>query len=504
MKKVLKYVTLALALTIIPVSVQVATASFVKVQATTDVTALNLDVSLGSPNVEGSFVQKTIQLDQANVRETAIEALKKLREEMWDLNPLYNGKPLQAAAREKGLATKEQYATAIKWDQNLEKFAIQRAVEASFVAAHIRPDGTQHAIGFENLAWGYSTQSAINSGWGYEELEDLQKENGMFSMSNGHLHTQLNPELFSFAVAHIEGVTAGAYSWDDSKQLYGTNITGQYVINLKIANELREINGQLGYRGNSYFRPAVTGLVKHTDGQTYYVENGVVKTGFTGLVDVVQPIGTSTNGRYQLQKIKALVRNGKLDESASGLVSVDNHKLQYFKNGFLDTTHKGIVRYNGLLYYVENGVGVLTKTTQTNPAVFSNMYRLYNPQTKRHFYTVHKSEMTLLQSRGWILEGVAWVNSTSTSGIPVYRVWNRQTGERIFTRIPAELEKFKARGWVNEGIAFRMPNDGQKIYRLVNKQTKQYVLSAKLDEIQKLVNSGQWINEGVAFFALFP
>lgn len=499
MKKVLRYVTLGLALTTVVVGAQVATAPLVQVQANTTVQTLDLGVSLGDSNVEGSFVQRIVQLDQTNIRTLAIEELKKLREEMWDINPIYNGGTLQQAAKAEGLTTKEQYATAIKWDQELEKKAIQRATEARLLFNHVRLDGTNFGIGFENLASGLSVKGAISNGWGHGELKDLQDANGQFNIKNGHLHTQLNPELRSFGMAYVDGVTAGAYSWNESKQLYGTDFNGQYAINLKVANELKDINGQLGYRGNSRSRPAVTGLITHTDGQTYYVENGLVKTDFTGIANVVKHEGMSTSGLYTLYPAKAFIRNGKL-ENVSGLVEVDNKKLYYFKNGLLDTSYTGTVQYNDLSYTFQNGVGTLVR----NQSTLSNMYRLYNPNTKMHFYTIHKSEITLLQSRGWILEGVAWMNSTSASGTPVYRVFNRQTGERIFTRIPAELERFKARGWINEGIAFRMPNEGQKIYRLVNKQTKQYVLSAKLDEIQKMIASGQWINEGVAFFAIFP
>lgn len=152
-------------------------------------------------------------------------------------------------------------------------------------------------------------------------------------------------------------------------------------------------------------------------------------------------------------------------------------------------------------YNIKNGVIDTTVTPYENEAV-SKMYRLYDKKNNLHFYTIHLSEVRLLQSRGWIYEGVAWLSVNDASGTPVYRVWNKQTGERLFTRHQSELIKFIARGWVNEGIAFRMPSSGHAIYRLVNKQTGRYVLSAGKDEVTKLVNTGLWINEGIAFFAL--
>lgn len=501
MKKVLRKLVQGVMFNLFGIAVLTSVAMPMVHAQTGIVPSTNLGVSLGSPLIEGSLVTRTVQLNQTEVRFTVIEALKKLREEMWDINPNYNGKKLQEVAKEAGLTTKELYATGMKWDQTLEKKAIQRATESSIIAAHKRLDLSQYDIGYENLAWGYSVESAIVNGWGYGELDSLNTAKGEFNADNGHLHTQLNPYLLSFGVANINGVTAGVYNRADSKDLNGTDLTGNYAVTLKVANELTEVKGTLVYRGNTALIPAVTGLIKHTDGQTYYVENGEVKKSFTGLADVVVSNGESNRGVHALQVKTAYIHDGKFNSSISGIVVLNNKELVYLTNGFVNKEHVGVVSYGNQSYNVKNGKAILVQASENT---LSNMYRLYNPQTKMHFYTMHRSEINLLQSRGWIFEGVAWRNVTSANGTPVYRVYNKQTGERIFTRIHAELEKFKARGWINEGIAFRMPNDGQKIYRLVNKTTKQYALSAKLDEIQKMLTSGQWINEGVAFFAAFP
>lgn len=173
------------------------------------------------------------------------------------------------------------------------------------------------------------------------------------------------------------------------------------------------------------------------------------------------------------------------------------------KPGAIGFDSSGNMLYNGkqMRFLPHVKFKYVYKTTQNEQPVV-NMYRLYNAKDKLHFYTSSNAEVRLLQSRGWILEGVAWRNSTSKDGIPVYRVMNKKTGERIFTRSKEELAKFQSFGWVNEGIAFRMPTNGQRIYRLRNKTTKRYVLSVKKSEVDKLVNSGQWVNEGTAFYGV--
>lgn len=315
----------------------------------------NLGVSLGSPLIEGSLVTRTVQLNQTEVRSTVVEALKKLREEMWDVNPNYNGKKLQEVAKEAGLTTKELYATGMKWDQTLEKKAIQRATESSIIAAHKRLDLSQYDIGYENLAWGYSVESAIVNGWGYGELDSLNTAKGQFNADNGHLHTQLNPYLLSFGVANINGVTAGVYNHADSKDLNGTDLTGNYAVTLKVANELTEVKGTLVYRGNTALIPAVAGLIKHTDGQTYYVENGEVKASFTGLADVVVSNGESNCGVHALQVKTAYIHDGKFNSSISGIVVLNNKELVYLTNGFVNKAYVGVVSYGNQSYKVKNG-----------------------------------------------------------------------------------------------------------------------------------------------------
>lgn len=399
----------------------------------------NLGVSLGDPNVKGETLHMVVKLAQQDVREKAISNLRRLRGEMWDKNPPYNSSTLRQEAARYGLTSKEAYVNAISWDVELEKKAIQRAVEAGLVANHIRPDGSGYDIGFENLAWGYSVTSAVYNGWGIGELDALIAAKGAFTYDNGHLHNQLNPNLKSFAVASVRGTTAQALDWKAPTNPAGTNLTGNYVVPVKFAgNYLSKISISL-------------------DKQEYSIG------------DTVQP-KVVYDGRFTVPT--------QVDISDPSVV---------------DTSF--IARSAGSVTFTAAGKSVTATISSTKP-----VYRLYDRKTNYHFYTSSMEEVNLLQSRGWTLEGTAWKVSTSKEGNPIYRVWNTGTGERIYTRHWSEVEKLVSRGWKNEGIAFYSKDQGKPIYRLRNKRTGKYLLTLHQSEVAKLV-AGEWQNEGVAWYS---
>lgn len=197
-------------------------------------------------------------------------------------------------------------------------------------------------------------------------------------------------------------------------------------------------------------------------------------------------VRANTFDGWKLNKI--LFNNGlsEITLSEGGTITVDH----FNKNS--------TILYSASLVfeYVPNSSG------DQSASSIKNVYRLYDRKTNQHFYTSSTQEVALLQSRGWHMEGTAWKVSTSKSGTAVYRVWNTKTGERIFTRHKAEVDRLAARGWKNEGIAFYTQTSGQPIYRLRNKQTGRYLLTVGQVEVTKLIATGQWQNEGTAFYGI--
>lgn len=205
--------------------------------------------SLGDPNQPGVEVTIDRQLNQTAVREEALTAMRELREEMWDLNPWFDGKKLQDAVKAAGFQGKADYAQALEWDNELEAYAVQRSVEVSYVWAHNRPDGSDaldtapEKVHGENLSMGYPTvTAAIKQSWGYGELDALNATQGFLSKPdqkvNGHLHNQLNPRFKSFGVGASEKHYAQSLSFSASEQTDGLKFDGKHTIKLKVTEEL--------------------------------------------------------------------------------------------------------------------------------------------------------------------------------------------------------------------------------------------------------------------------
>lgn len=165
--------------------------------------------------------------DYGAAREDGLPALKKLRGEMWDINPYFNyssqagSTHLQDIARQYGLNTKEEYVNAVAIDNALTRIAVQRAVEASTKFDHKRPDGTSADTATfngrshfsENLGAGTALSEAVYRLWGYGELDGLNNKGGSF-YGGGHLHMLLDPRYryFGFGEVTVPGTEYGTYT----------------------------------------------------------------------------------------------------------------------------------------------------------------------------------------------------------------------------------------------------------------------------------------------------
>lgn len=78
------------------------------------------------------------------------------------------------------------------------------------------------------------------------------------------------------------------------------------------------------------------------------------------------------------------------------------------------------------------------------------LYRLYNPNTGEHLYTVSTNERDVLSRIGWIYEGQAWI-SPSLSNLPVFRLYNPNNGDHHYTISENEYSVLGTIGWVREG-----------------------------------------------------
>ncbi len=139
----------------------------------------------------------------------------------------------------------------------------------------------------------------------------------------------------------------------------------------------------------------------------------------------------------------------------------------------------------------------------TEKAANVQLYRLYNPNSGEHLYTLSQNERRVLASLGWVDEGNAWV-SPETSDVKVYRLYNPNSGDHHYTMSLNEYNALGGIGWVREGLAwYGSASDGVALFRLFNPNvsvgTHHFTPSAL--ERMKMVSDG-WVYEGIAWFGV--
>ncbi len=97
-----------------------------------------------------------------------------------------------------------------------------------------------------------------------------------------------------------------------------------------------------------------------------------------------------------------------------------------------------------------------------------DMFRLYNPNSGEHFYTMNEGEKDHLVSVGWNYEQIGWT-APLASTVPVYRLYNANGGEHHYTMSKAERDDLVSKGWSDEGIGwYSDANESVKLYREYN------------------------------------
>jgi hypothetical protein len=198
---------------------------------------------------------------------------------------------------------------------------------------------------------------------------------------------------------------------------------------------------------------------------------------------------------YGGTKIDSVVANP--DKTFS--VKMDNQAYTFFEqDGFLYA--KGdVTDYSAIKVWQE--AGVLKATYIAEKKV--NVYRIYNPNSGEHFYTVNKKEAEDAVKAGWKDEGVLCQAPVSSSA-PVYRVFNpnaRDAGSHHFTISEQEKKDLVKAGWVDEGIAFYSvtTKKGIKLYRAYNPNDGGHNFTVSKAEQDSIVKAG-WKDEGLAWY----
>ncbi len=132
-----------------------------------------------------------------------------------------------------------------------------------------------------------------------------------------------------------------------------------------------------------------------------------------------------------------------------------------------------------------------------------SMYRLYNPNSGEHFYTVSAQEKAHLVSVGWNDEGIGWY-APKKSTTPVYRLYNPNAGDHHYTFNENERKQLISVGWNDEGIGWYSDDaKGVALYRQYNPNAKSgsHNYTTNKNENDHLVRIG-WKEEGIGWYGM--
>ena len=174
---------------------------------------------------EDDYIYVTVQGEEEYIpKEKILARINEIRKEAYD----------------EGIISKY---TPIKWSEEYEKKALQRAAEASVYWEHTRPDGTPHSkmVGangevnyWENLAGGANIMFAIEMWYG-EKSDYVNKTGGV----TGHYTTMLNFDYIGVAGYGVVAAEAGNSKGTDKQVSTGGIVKREVKISREIAKNIK-------------------------------------------------------------------------------------------------------------------------------------------------------------------------------------------------------------------------------------------------------------------------
>ena len=123
----------------------------------------------------------------------------------------------------------------------------------------------------------------------------------------------------------------------------------------------------------------------------------------------------------------------------------------------------------------------------------TDIYRLFNPTTGKHFFTANKQEADTAAGAGYSMEGVAGeAYTTARPGTTaIERYYNPAMGAHLYTSSPQEQETLPGLGYTREGTAFYAPNQTFEAANKIDQAYEKYLGVAEPDK----EGFDYWMNE---------
>jgi serine/threonine protein kinase len=150
------------------------------------------------------------------------------------------------------------------------------------------------------------------------------------------------------------------------------------------------------------------------------------------------------------------------------------------------------------------------RATAAVVALAAPLYRLYNPKTGDHFYTMSIAERNnAVAADGYTYEGIASYvfSSQVANSAPLYRLVSTRTGDHFYTLSATERDNaVAADGYTYEGIAgyvfsTQVPKS-VPLYRLYNSKTGDHFYTTSASERDNAVAVDGYIYERIACYVL--
>ncbi len=165
----------------------------------------------------------------------------------------------------------------------------------------------------------------------------------------------------------------------------------------------------------------------------------------------------------------------------------------------------------GVTIVKSQGTGTIVNDDPPSTPASTSQYRLYSPITHEHLYTTDSYEYSVLGTRGWVQEGVAyrlWRETGSYGGayaIPFYRLYHPGVLQHHWTTDWYEAGVLASGAWTYEGIiGYLLPVQAAgttPLYRLNLAQPPLHLWTTDSNEYQVLTGRG-WTGEGVVGYVL--
>ncbi len=168
---------------------------------------------------------------------------------------------------------------------------------------------------------------------------------------------------------------------------------------------------------------------------------------------VTKPAPTSGSGGGATVKLNPVYRAYN-PNNGEHLYTVDEKEYKHVASVGWDA--EGVVdekeyKHVASVGWDAEGVAFMAEEEQNGQA----LYRVYNPNSGLHHYTLDEKEKNTLVSFGWHDEKVAWYTSKKPQSAPVFRVYNPNDGNHHYTMNKQEKDVLVSYGWQDEGLAFR-------------------------------------------------